>query len=77
MNHSYAFGSVSMVYFSCLLIAVPVGLAPRPGAHLNREVKFSQDEPPSNEDCHRLLTEYMPDYILKTKITQRLFIKSA
>lgn len=44
---------------------------------MNQLVKFSQDEAPSDEDCHRLLMEYMPDFIQKTKITQRLFIKSA
>ena len=42
----------------------------------NLLVKFSQDEAPSEKDCHQLLVEYMPDYIQKTKITQRLFIKS-
>ena len=42
----------------------------------NQLVKLSQDEAPSDEDCHRLLMEYMPEYIRKTKITQRLFIKS-
>ena len=37
-------------------------------------VKFSQDTI-SEDECHALLLEYMPEHICRSKITQRLFIK--
>ena len=59
----------------CISPTAPVGLVPRSNVRLNQRVKFSLDEAPSDEECHSLLTNYMPDFIQKTKITQRLFIK--
>ena len=38
-------------------------------------VKFSTDPDLSEDDCHRLLQEYMPKHIASTKITQQLFIR--
>lgn len=38
-------------------------------------VKFSTDSDLSEEECHRLLQEYMPKHIQATKITQQLFIR--
>ena len=38
-------------------------------------VKFSQDPFLPEEDCHRLLKEYMPKHAAAAKITQRLFIR--
>lgn len=38
-------------------------------------VKFSLEPNLSDEDCHRLLQEYMPKHITPTKITQQLFIR--
>ena len=42
----------------------------------NKIVKFSDDEDLSDDECHVLLQEYMPDHIQETKITQKLFIRS-
>lgn len=40
-----------------------------------QENRFSKDPILDNKDCHRLLQEYMPEHVLATKITQRLFIR--
>ena len=39
-------------------------------------VKFSEDPDLPEEECHQLLEEYMPKHTQKTKITQKLFIRS-
>lgn len=58
-----------------LSLSVPLGYGQVSAFQANKIVKFSQDENLTNEECHRLLTEFMPDHIQLTKITQKLFIK--
>ena len=41
----------------------------------DRLVKFSLDSNIAEEECHKLLDEFMPRHIRTRKITQRLFIK--
>ncbi len=41
----------------------------------DRLVKFSSRKDLPDKDCHQLLHEYMPEHVVGTKITQRLFIK--
>lgn len=38
-------------------------------------VKFSTEGNLSDEDCHKLLQDFMPKHIIPTKITQQLFIR--
>ena len=38
-------------------------------------VKFSTDPDVADDECHRLLNEFMPEHIKARKITQHLFIK--
>lgn len=40
-----------------------------------KRVKFSLDSDLSISDCHHLLKKYMSKHILKSKITQQLFIR--
>ena len=40
-----------------------------------RLVQFSLDSNIAEEECHKLLDEFMPRHIRTRKITQRLFIK--
>ncbi len=42
----------------------------------NRIVKFSDEPDLSADECHMLLQKYMPEHIVETKITQKLFIRS-
>ena len=38
-------------------------------------VKFSRNEDLQRSECHGLFKQYMPEWVLKSKITQKLFIK--
>jgi hypothetical protein len=38
-------------------------------------IKFSTDPDLSDEECHKLLQEYMPHHLADTKITQQLFVR--
>lgn len=38
-------------------------------------VKFSTDPDLEDDDCHKLLHEYMPNHITRSKIMQQLFIR--
>ena len=38
-------------------------------------VKFSLEPDLTEENCYKLLKEFMPDHIVATKITQQLFIR--
>ena len=40
-----------------------------------RLVKFSLDSNTADEECHRLLDEFMPCHIRTSKIMQQFFIK--
>lgn len=54
---------------SILLITTVLYLLP------GRLVKFSTDPDVADDECHRLLNEFMADHIKARKITQHLFIK--
>ena len=45
------------------------------GFHARQPVKFSSQPNLKEEECRKLLLQYMPDHVKSTKITQRLFIK--
>ena len=45
------------------------------GFHAHEPVKFSSQPNLKEEECRKLLLQYMPDHIKNTKITQKLFIK--
>ena len=63
------------IFSLSLSFLVPLGYGQGSAFQANKIVKFSQDENLTNEECHRLLIEFMPDHIQMTKITQKLFIK--
>ena len=46
-----------------------------PDSLLNKKVKFSEDEDLTEEECHSLLMEFMPECMQNVKITQKLFVR--